>query len=440
MIVCINPWLDDFTAYDLWAKPVGLLEIYSFLQKQSLPVTYIDFLYTRYPDIPFSLVSALRARPDGRSEFIKTEIEKPSPYQVAGIPRHYYRYGLPEETARAMLQSIECPTLFFITSIMTYWYSGLHATIRLIREVHPNVPIVVGGIYATLCTAHAQQTCGADHVLPGNDYGIITQLIEKYTVYSISPATMDTAYDLDWNIYPDMKYIPLRFSQSCPYHCPYCAGPFLSGKYRVLSWEKVYKEFCVWYDSGIRHFALYDDAVLVDADTGIKPFLRRLLHDGRNAFFHTPNAMHVNLFDSEMAELASEARFSTLRFGFETVRREALQSEDKTDRNNMQQLAQRLAKEGFHRDSIRIYLIAGMPGQHRDEVRESIHFIRSLGLQPIVNEYSPVPHSKMFMQACMSSPYALQEEPLYHNNSIVACRWEGLTYDDMQTLKREARE
>lgn len=438
MIVCINPWLDDFSAYDLWAKPLGLMDIYSRLVAHGAPVTYIDFLYQHYPEIPLDVRSNIKVRKDFRSEFNKTVIEKPSAYQSLAIPRHYYRYGLPESTARSMLLNIEKPTMFLVTSLMTYWYNGLHATIQLIRELYPDVPIILGGIYATLCEEHALQTSGADRVVTGNDFNDILHVIADYTDLRIEPIQTND-YTLRWDVYPELPYVPLRFSIGCPYHCPYCAGPLISGAYVPLRWEIVYSEFSYWYDKGIRHFALYDDAVLVDAKTGIKPFLRRLLHDGKTAFFHTPNAVHVNLFDDEMAELASNACFGTLRFGFETVRRGHTSHEHKTDLHKMEALAARLMHAGIPFDNVRIYLIAGMPMQHRDEVFESIEFIHSLGLRPIVNEYSPVPHTPMFEQACRHSPLPLRDEPLYQNNSIVPCRWEGLTYDDLQRLKREAR-
>jgi hypothetical protein len=37
------------------------------------------------------------------------------------------------------------------------------------------------------------------------------------------------------------------------------------------------------------------------------------------------------------------------------------------------------------------------------------------------------------------SPYDLENEPLYHNNSILPCQWEGLTMADYGRLKEELR-
>ena len=32
-IILINPWIHDFSAYDLWLKPLGLLYIAAYLEK-----------------------------------------------------------------------------------------------------------------------------------------------------------------------------------------------------------------------------------------------------------------------------------------------------------------------------------------------------------------------------------------------------------------------
>ena len=43
-LLLINPWIYDFTAYDLWSKPLGLLYLASFLRKFNFNISYIDCL------------------------------------------------------------------------------------------------------------------------------------------------------------------------------------------------------------------------------------------------------------------------------------------------------------------------------------------------------------------------------------------------------------
>ena len=59
------------------------------------------------------------------------------------------------------------PRAILVTSLMTYWYPGVQETIQLLRSVFPEVPILLGGIYASLLPEHAQEHCGANEVLVG---------------------------------------------------------------------------------------------------------------------------------------------------------------------------------------------------------------------------------------------------------------------------------
>ena len=41
-LLLINPWIYDFTAYDFWSKPLGLLYIASILRERGYEISYID--------------------------------------------------------------------------------------------------------------------------------------------------------------------------------------------------------------------------------------------------------------------------------------------------------------------------------------------------------------------------------------------------------------
>jgi hypothetical protein len=55
--------------------------------------------------------------------------------------------------------------------------------------------------------------------------------------------------------------------------------------------------------------------------------------------------------------------------------------------------------------------------------------------RPILVEYSPIPHTPLFERARQTSQFDLGNEPLYHNNSILPCQWEGFTMADYRRLK-----
>ena len=52
-------------------------------------------------------------------------------------------------------------------------------------------------------------------------------------------------------------------------------------------------------------------------------------------------------------------------------------------------------------------------------------------------EYSPIPHTPLFEKAKKMSQFDLENEPLFHNNSMLPCQWEGFTSKDYRRLKEE---
>ena len=66
-------------------------------------------------------------------------------------------------------------------------------------------------------------------------------------------------------------------------------------------------------------------------------------------------------------------------------------------------------------------------------------FVHHSDLRPFVSEYSPIPDTAMWDEAVKASPFPICDEPLFHNNSLLPCRWEGCTPGDVHLLKRFAR-
>jgi hypothetical protein len=72
-------------------------------------------------------------------------------------------------------------------------------------------------------------------------------------------------------------------------------------------------------------------------------------------------------------------------------------------------------------------------------VRSAIDLVKACGATPMLAEYSPIPGTGLWEEAVKSSPFPISAEPLYQNNSILPCRWEGLTYEMYQDLRRRVK-
>ncbi len=422
-ILLINPWITDFAAYNFWIKPLGLLSIASLLRENGFRVTLIDCL-------DFNI----KSKKYGDGKFFRTKIEKPLP--LKSIPRYYSQYGIPEELLLKRLSFIEEPHLICVTSGMTYWYPGLFKIIEITKKRFRNVSIILGGIYATLCYEHARQHSGADIVFKsGNEFDAI-RLISELTGFQLR-TDIYPAFDL----YPQLDYVCLTTSRGCPFHCTYCASPILSGEFKRRDPNNVVEEIEYWATKfQVHNIAFYDDALLIEPSVHIIPILKEVMRRGVQCNFHTPNGLHIREIDEEVAALLFRSGFKTIRLGFETANEETQRERgNKVDNQGFQRAVKSLKKAGYLDEEIGVYIMAGLPGQKVGEVEESIAFVRETGAKPILVEYSPIPNTPLFEKAKQMSSYDLENEPLFHNNSILSCQWEGFTIEDFKRLKQGLR-
>jgi radical SAM superfamily enzyme YgiQ (UPF0313 family) len=326
---------------------------------------------------------------------------------------------------------------------MTYWYPGVMETIRFVRENIPGVPIFLGGIYATLCPDHAQRVSGADRVLPGPWDGEKLRIVAE--ILGRASAGDEKGF-LSWpypafDLYPHLPYICILSRNGCPFSCTYCASHLLTRGFESRNPEEVIEELAYWHEKfRVIDFAFYDDALLIQPGAHILPILQGVMGKKLTCRFHAPNALHVKYMEREVADLLYRAGFKTIRLGFETSN-ETLQSETggKVNSQDFRRALENLKKAGYAGQEIGVYLMAGLPGQRWEEVEDSVAFVKKTGARPILVEYSPIPGTALFEKARRMSSFDLEKEPLFQNNSLLPCRWEGFTWEGFHELKKKLR-
>jgi radical SAM superfamily enzyme YgiQ (UPF0313 family) len=159
------------------------------------------------------------------------------------------------------------------------------------------------------------------------------------------------------------------------------------------------------------------------------PLLREILRKGIRCNFHAPNGLHVREIDEEVAGLLFQSHFKTIRLDFETSN-EWLQKESggKVNNEDFQRSIRNLRRAGYSKEEIGVYVMAGLPGQRIQEVKESIAFVKEVGAKPMLVEYSPIPYTPLFEKAKKMSKFDLENEPLFHNNTILPCQWMDLQW------------
>jgi radical SAM superfamily enzyme YgiQ (UPF0313 family) len=438
-ILLVNPWIHDFAAYDFWAKPLGLLLLGGILREHGARISYLDCLNRFHP------LSATGSGPSsrcGRGPYRKTNIAKPP--GLESIPRNYCRYGIPPDWFLADLKKLGTPDVVLVTSLMTYWYPGVREAIETVKSVFPYVPVVLGGIYATLCADHAKRTSGADEIVTGAGEKALFPLFSRLLGWSPEPAV--DLEELDALPYPvldlehHLAHVPILTSLGCPFQCTYCASHFLQPRMLRRNPHLVAEEIRYWHDRyEVSDFAFYDDALLIDSDQQIAPLLERVIELNLQVRFHTPNALHIREITRPLAKMMRQAGFHTLRLGLETT---AFRSRSEMDRKVTEREFSRAVRDllaaGFDPDQLGAYLLAGLPGQEVEEIENSIGVVKQAGIKPVIAHYTPIPHTPLWEAAVASSRYDLETDPIFTNNAIFPCRSEAFSWEMLTRLKKMA--
>lgn len=426
-VLCINPWIYDFTAYDFWSKPLGLLYIAALLRQGGIQVDYIDCLDKWHPSL---LRRQNRTRPKlrkyGTGHFHRETV--PTPDCLAFMPRRFSRYGLPEDIFRDELSAHPRPDAILVTSGMTYWYLGPQRVVTMCREVFPGVPIVFGGIYATLMPAHARRAIQPDYLLTGpGEHQIVELLADLLTAPALQdllaafPRHIDAFPPPAFELQRKTDYVVTMSSRGCPMRCTFCATYKVDSAFTQRRTDVVVEEIL----THSRQFhtpdiAFYDDALLMQPELRIKPLLRAIINSKRPLRFHTPNGLHARYLDEELAELMYRSNFQTIRLSLESVAAERRRDiHNKITPGEMTRAVQNLVKAGYKPHHLETYIIMGLPNQPVDEVIETMLYANALGIQVRLASFSPIPGTKDYERAIEQGYFPQDADPLLTNKTIV---------------------
>jgi len=420
-------------------KPLGLLYVAALIEKYtSFELTFIDCLDRHHP----GLDKKLKTKTDGRGPFFKEEVAKPS--VLKDIPRKYSRYGIPLSLFHHELSQIDTPDLVLMTCTMTYWYPGIQCAVAQVRQKFGSVPIALGGVYASLMPDHAHKETGVDFVLKGPAEKTLGSFFHDVFTHSVcEEIRIDGLENMPWPSYHllrDRETLPLLTSRGCPFECAFCASPLLSSSFDQASPHSVVS-FIDWVHRsyGTRNFAFYDDALLINKKKHIMPILEGLFDKNLPVAFHTPNGLHVRELDAEMASLLWRNRFRSLYLSQESLDETILGDTcSKVAPGDLDAALRHLTTAGYEPSKINVYLMAGLPGQDAESIRESIRNVQGLGARPRLAYFSPVPGTSMWKKMVKLGLLDREADPLLHNKLTFPYIWGGMSPEDFLGLKELA--
>ena len=439
-VLLVNPWIYDFAAMNLWSRPLGLLRVAEYLSQFDIDLTFID-----------CTDSFKRIRTFGNGNYFRTVVEKPE--ILRSFPRDFARYGISLEDFIERIRVRGPFDIVLVTSIMSYWYPGVQKVIEILRGLSPGSPIVLGGIYATLYHDHASRHSGADILFMG---GISADLLQAEQGRSQDNPQKETLKEIldragigltktgpprpyyKLPLYEKLPFAPIMTSAGCPYSCAYCASFSLSPAFIQRDPSDIIHEIEALSTLGVRDYAFYDDALLVNADAHIRVVLTHIIKSGLNVRFHCPNGLHARCIDEDLARLMKSSGFTTLRLSLETVNAtRQQQTGGKVSTDMFMRAVRNLKKAGFTKNETGAYIMYGLPGQEFNEVDEGVEFLKHLGVRIYLSEFSPIPGTSCWRDLVSQGTLSDDIDPLLTNNSVYAALYSGYSMTAIQTLKKK---
>ena len=425
-ILLINPWIYDFAAANVWARPLGILGVAECLSLYDVEFAFID------------CTNSVRLKSYGKGRYRREIVDKPD--CVRTVPRRFGRYGISVGDFKDAIKKTAPFDVVLMTSIMSWWYPGVQTAVECIRSVSGNIPVVLGGIYATLWHRHAVRTSGADFIFMGQVSNDITFAFQTFGFRLKRKKEKVTPF-YRLGLYETWPFAPLLTSTGCPFNCHYCGSGLLNSGFIQRKAESVLDDISEFYSMGVRDFAFYDDALLVESGSHIKIILKEIIDRRMDLRFHCPNGLHVRMIDDGLARLLKISGFRTLRLSLETVN--AKRQKDtggKVSSEDLEQSVKLLKKHGFTKEDIGVYLMYGLPGQEFDEIRDGVEFLKSLGVRINLTEFAPVPGTECWEDLISSKTISQDIDPLLTNNSVFSYLFSGYDPEETEKLKLSVKE
>jgi radical SAM superfamily enzyme YgiQ (UPF0313 family) len=437
LILLVNPWVHDFAAYDLWAKPLGLLVLATKLRRLGWECRLVDCLDPFHPGGPVP-----KRRPFHDGSYRKTPI--PRPPALKDIPRTFSRYGVHEDLIRKAITEGPRPEAVFVTCLLTYWYTGLQETIRLLTECLPDVPVILGGAYATLIPRHAAAHSGARVIIEGPGERSLKKALDaadSVRLVTDTSAESDLEFSPALDLLHAVEFLPVMTSRGCPFRCSYCASRALLPEFVRRTPSEAANEIVAGrLKHGVTDVALYDDAFLVNPEKYAIPLLDMIAERTPGLRIHAPNGLHASAIDGRVAQAMKKAGFETIRLGLESASDEFHSRYDvKTDRAAFVRAVKNLKDAGFCSEQIGTYLLVGLPGQGRSQIEADVEFALDAGAHPKPAEFSPIPRTALWADAVAASRFPIEKEPLFQNCSLLPAATPEVDHKFLSGLRARIR-
>ena len=367
--------------------------------------------------------------------------------------------GYSEEEVRTKLQESE-PEVVLITALSTEYFRTYHAIAKISKEVFPEVPVIMGGVYPTVCPEHVVEDRNIDIVMMGHAeerLDVLLSLVEQKN-YELIKEFEGIAYrkengdkiiiplqqyigdvsrmvkpdyslvDVDGyldaerknvsnqNLEPKARTASIISSYGCPYNCLFCATRTISGRkvaYRPV--EDVLDEIDFFVrEKEVETIIIQDDNILADKERA-KYIFNEIIRREYNIEIQILNvaAWHLDREILELMKMSGVTKFGiSIESGNERVLHDIIHKPlDLKIIPNIVSICRELDL------LMRANFVIGFPGETWDEIRDSLRVAEELELDLVEIKVATVlPKTELYELAVQT--HSLPEDFCFFEDDI----------------------
>lgn len=228
--------------------------------------------------------------------------------------------------------------------------------------------------------------------------------------------------------------VHIMTSRGCPYKCSFCSSHTIHGrKIRYHSIERILGDIHNLIETyHINTLLFQDDAFLVDKKRAIS-ILEGISSDNLEIEF--PNGLSVQHLNDEVIEALKNAglKIATLAVesGCERVLNEIIHKPYKK-LSNVQNVVSKLREKNIY---VRGFFIIGFPGESREEIRESVNFMKKTGFNWVALFIaSPIVGSELY-EMCKKNKLLLSESFEHFHYGLCNIKLSHSTPEEIERLR-----